>query len=115
MLQKLQKMLPAAVLADDNFSQWKTISTFQELNAFVHRWLPALETQAQTSRKTSFMLNYLQEHCADENVLDDLSQTLQMNREYLSKLLKKKPVRRWRRRCWSCGCRKRCGCSSKTI
>ena len=89
MLQKLQKMLPAAVLADDNFSQWKTISTFQELNAFVHRWLPALETQAQTSRKTSFMLNYLQEHCADENVLDDLSQTLQMNREYLSKLLKK--------------------------
>lgn len=81
----------------------------------MHRWLPALETQAQTSRKTSFMLNYLQEHCTDENVLDDLSQTLQMNREYLSKLLKKETGQTLAQTLLELRLRKRCGCSSKTI
>lgn len=87
MLQKLQKRTRISELSED-FSAWKTICTYPALCDFVRRWLP-LQPQPQTSRKTDFMIRYLQDHCADENVLDDLSQTLQMNREYLSKLLKK--------------------------
>ena len=87
LLQKLQKRTRISELSED-FSAWKTICTYPALCDFVRRWLP-LQPQPQTSRKTDFMIRYLQDHCADENVLDDLSQTLQMNREYLSKLLKK--------------------------
>ena len=93
-LRHLQKLLANQVSNQscfDDFMQWQSIANYDALETFVLKYLKQIELYAgkSYSRKVVEMMNYIQNYCEKENVLESLAQYLSMNREYMAKLFKK--------------------------
>lgn len=90
MLQTIHKML--GVINDhnyDRFEKWQNITNFNELEVFVKYWLNILNNSQNYSRKTSYVLHFLNMNLEKEDALDLLCQEMGMNKDYLSRLVKK--------------------------
>ena len=72
-----------------HFENWQTITNFKDFKQFVEYWIDVLQHAQGYSRKTSFVMQYLNENMEQENVLDLLCQEMGMNKDYLSRLVKK--------------------------
>ena len=90
LLLTMHKMLDLSnVEKHAHFENWQTITNFKDFKQFVEYWIVVLQHAQGYSRKTSFVMQYLNENMDKENVLDLLCQEMGMNKDYLSRLVKK--------------------------
>ena len=90
LLLTMHKMLDLSnVEKHAHFENWQTITNFKDFKQFVEYWIDVLQHAQGYSRKTSFVMQYLNENMEQENVLDLLCQEMGMNKDYLSRLVKK--------------------------
>jgi len=90
LLLTMHKMLDLSnVEKHAHFENWQTITNFKDFKQFVEYWIDVLQHAQGYSRKTSFVMQYLNENMDKENVLDLLCQKMGMNKDYLSRIVKK--------------------------
>ena len=93
LIHQLQRLIQKHI--DDELyallREWLWICNYQQLRRFISMIIQKLAQyqQHQYSRKVIEMMNYLKQNCEKEDVLEDLSKHMSMNREYMSKLFKK--------------------------
>ena len=90
LLQTMHKMLGFIHEENqDDFEKWQSITNFKDFKEFVASWLDILNNAQGYSRKTSYVMQYLNENMDKDNVLDLLCEDMGMNKDYLSRLVKK--------------------------
>ena len=94
LIHQLQRLM-SRIMPKDNFQNdfknWQKISNYTQFNDFIQSMLQRMEAidNQRYSRKVLEMLNFIQHNCGKENVLEELDEKMNMNREYMSKLFKK--------------------------
>lgn len=75
----------------EDLKKWMSICNYEQFKQFISNIIFKLEQlqNQKYSRKVLEMMNYLQQHCEQEDVLENLSVSMSMNREYMSKIFKK--------------------------
>lgn len=90
LLQTMHKMLGFIHEENqDDFEKWQLITNFKDFKEFVASWLDILNNAQGYSRKTSYVMQYLNKNMDKDNVLDLLCEDMGMNKDYLSRLVKK--------------------------